>query len=52
MRANERKILQLRAQPDADTLFGKILEKSIYQKARDRLNKSKKTSEETEQDDK
>lgn len=27
---NERKILQQRAQPDAEALFDKILEKSIY----------------------
>lgn len=49
---NERKILQQRAQPDPEALFDKILEKSIYQKARDRLNKSKKTSDEQEEDDK
>lgn len=29
----ERLILQQRAQPDAEQLFTKILEKSIYQKA-------------------
>ena len=49
---NERKILQQRAQPDQEALFDKILEKSIYQKARDRLNKSKKTSDEQEEDEK
>lgn len=48
----ERKILQQRAQFDAEKLFQTILEKSIYQKARDRMSKSKKTSEETEQDEK
>lgn len=41
----ERRILQMRAQPDPESLFTRILEKSIYEKARDRMNKHKKNNE-------
>lgn len=44
----ERNILQMRAQPDQEQLYSKILEKSIYEKARDRMNRNKKADDEQE----
>lgn len=41
-RDNEKSILQLRMQPVPEDIFTKILEKSIYEKARDRMRQSKK----------
>ena len=44
--------MQMRAQPDPESLFTRILEKSIYEKARDRMNKHKKNNEDQEQEEK
>jgi hypothetical protein len=41
----------MRAQPDQEQLYSKILEKSIYEKARDRMNRNKKADDEQEQQD-
>lgn len=50
---NERVILQLRMQPAQDDLFSKILEKSIYEKARDKMKQGKvKFNEEAEEETK
>ena len=42
----EKTIQQQRSQPNPDEIFGKILEKSIYVKARDKLKQGKKKDEE------
>ncbi len=54
-RDNEKSIQQLRMQPNPDDIFSKILEKSIYEKARDKMKQGKKkeddqAEEETKKD--
>ena len=54
-RENEKSIQQLRMQPNPEDIFSKILEKSIYEKARDKMKEGKKkeddqAEEETKQD--
>ena len=42
----EKTIQQLRVQPNADDIFSKVLEKTIYDKARDKMKQGKKKDEE------
>ena len=42
----EKSIQQLRSQPNPEDIFTKVLEKSIYEKARDKMKQGKKKDEE------
>ena len=47
---NEKAIHQLRATPNAEETFAKILEKSVFAKARDNMKNVKKKDEEETND--
>lgn len=49
---NEKAIHQLRATPNAEETFAKILEKSVFAKARDKMKNVKKKDEEETNDQK